>query len=344
MAGIDQDTAKPVLALEPSAYCDAGAYERERDAIFKKSWRLVGHENMAPNSGDYFSDSLAGVPIVVVRQEDGTLKGHHNICRHRAGPLVADSKGHCGKELTCKYHGWRYALDGRLKSARDFGAVEGFDPRDYVLTPVTIGTWRGFVFATLNERPAPIADEMQAVGEDWPDQTVAPFAFQRSHNIACNWKTYVENYLEGYHVPDVHPGLDKEVDSSAYRVEMKDATAVHYAPPLSKDAVYSGYWGWVWPWVGVNVYQYGVMMERITPISVCETRLDYLYFFDPDRHDELNAMIAMSDEVTNEDKMICEHVAKNLNAGTYQPGPLSLKHENAVLWFHDRLRQLMGYK
>ena len=292
--------------------------------------------------GDYFTDDLAGGPIIALRDQMNEVRVFHNVCRHRAGPLATDESGQCGSELRCKYHGWRYALDGRLKNARDFGVAAGFDPRDFSLIPIAFELWRGFIFANLSDNPPPLAELMAPVAQGWPDETIMPFDRRRTHVIACNWKAYVENYLEGYHVPDVHPGLDAEIDASGYRVDMQDRVAVHTAPSKLPNAVYSGYWAWVWPLLGVNVYQHGVMMERITPIDPHTTRLDYLYFYDPKKREELSEMMALSDAVTNEDKEICERVQRNLNAGAYTPGPLSPRHESALAWFQATWRERLG--
>lgn len=333
----------PARALTPALYGDADIFRLEREAVFARAWRLAGHETMAPAPGDFFTDEIAGASLIVVRGEDGALRGFHNICRHRAGPLATERSGRCAGELVCRYHGWRYALDGRLKNARDFGAAGGFDPRSHGLLPVRIDLWRGFVFATLDEKAAPVADLLAPIAAEWPAAVTAPFALRRSHDIACDWKVYVENYLEGYHVPLVHARLDAEIESAAYRVEMHGETAIHSAPSRRRDAVYAGLWAWAWPWLGINVYRHGVMMERITPIGPRLTRLDYLYFFDPGRRADLDAMLAVSDEVTAEDKAICEAVQNNLESGFYAAGPLSPKHEGAVGWFQDRLRREVGY-
>lgn len=329
-------------ALSPALYADAETFSRERAAVFERSWRLVGHELMLSQPGDFLTDEIAGKPILLVKDATG-VRGFHNVCRHRAGPLATEAQGRCAGEIVCRYHGWRYALDGRLKAARDFGAAQGFDPREFSLVPVRTDRWRGFLFATLDDAAEPVATQMAPVDAAWPEGPVQPFALRRSHEIRCDWKAYVENYLEGYHVPLVHPGLDAEIDSAAYKVEMRGEIAVHTAPPRNGDGVYSGLWAWAWPWLGINVYQHGVMMERMTPIAPARTRLDYLYFFDPARRAELDAMLALSDAVTGEDRRICERVQENLEAGIYTPGPLSPKHEGAVLWFQDRLRERAGY-
>lgn len=335
--------AAPARALPPHLYGDQEVFLRERAAVFACAWRLVGHESMAAAAGDFVTDQIAGASLIVVRGRDGALRGFHNICRHRAGPLATELTGRCEGELVCRYHGWRYALDGRLKQARDFGTTADFDPRDHGLLPVRIDFWRGFVFATLDGNAPPVADLLAPIDAEWPAAVTAPFALHRSHDIACDWKVYVENYLEGYHVPLVHARLDAEIESAAYRVEMRGETAIHSALSRGGDAVYTGLWAWAWPWLGINLYRHGVMMERITPLAPRLTRLDYLYFFDPARRAELGAMLAMSDEVTAEDKAICERVQANLDSGFYRPGPLSPRHEGAVAWFQQKLRASVGY-
>jgi choline monooxygenase len=339
----DGPPASPARALDPSLYGRADIFGLEREGVFAKAWRLIGHENMLPGAGDFLTDEIAGRPVLAVRGKDGAVRAFHNVCPHRAGPLATAAQGHCDGAITCQYHGWRFTFDGRLQSARDFGAAEGFDPRAHGLTPVRLETWRGFLFVALSEATPPIGDLMTPVDASWTDQSVQPFALRRSHTIRCDWKAYVENYLEGYHVPLIHPGLDAEIDSSKYTVHMEGEIAVHRAPSRKSGNVYSGLWAWAWPWLGINVYEHGVMMERISPVGPEETRLDYLYFFDPARADELADMLALSDAVTAEDKEMCEIVHRNITGGIYRAGPLSPRHEGAVAWFQARLRREAGY-
>lgn len=310
-------------------------------AIFSRSWQCLAHESQVPRIGDYIAETIAGIPVIVVRGEDGALRGFRNACRHRLSPLVGDGAGACGGELTCPYHGWRYALDGRLKSATGFGPAEGFDARSLGLIALPLKLWRGFIFIALSEDVAdfeswiaPVTQRLSATPvEDWR------FAARRTHDVGCRWTLYVENYLEGYHVPVLHKALDAEIDSAAYRVTIEGDIAIHHAPlkPERKaDAVYEGLWAWAWPNLGVNVYQTGMMMERIWPMADGTTRLDYLYVFaDPDA--DHGATFAMSDIVTAEDKMICEMVERNVAAGDIAQGPLSPTHENAVMYFRARV-------
>ena len=332
-------TRSPVTA-PARIYADPAVYALERRTIFAANWQFLGHESDLAENRAWRADVLVGYPIVVVRGDDEILRGFHNVCRHRAGPLVPTEAGICDGHLTCQYHGWKYMLDGRLRMARDFGAAQNgqadFDPREFGLFPVKVATWRGLVFVGLGE-DLPDLDEMlkpldaRLGAVDWSGFGVG---LRRSHILHCNWKTYVENYLEGYHVPIVHPGLDAEIQADKYRVEVDGRVVLHDAPPRSPDAVYDGVWGWLWPNIAINVYQKGLMIERMSPVSHDRTRLDYVYLT-PGGEPVAAETLAMSDQVTAEDKWITEQVQENLNAGIYHTGRLSPKHETAIAAFQD---------
>lgn len=322
---------------------DPELWAKERRAIFARSWQFFGHESQLSEAGQWRAETIAGYPIIVVRDEAGGLRGYHNACRHRAGPLTDGPGGRCAGELVCRYHGWRYTLDGRLRSARDFGPADGFDPRDYSLVPVRVEVWRGLVFVSVEAGIEPLADwvapmERRLAGRDWG---VLRVALARSHPIACNWKTYVENYLEGYHVPSIHPSLDAEVRSDEYRVTVEGRVAIHEVPPRRPDPVYEGLWAWLWPNLGVNIYATGLMMERISPHGAAATRLDYLYLM-PEGVEVSAETLAMSDVVTAEDVRIAEQVQANLDAGIYDTGRLSPRHETGVAAFQAMVRSALG--
>jgi choline monooxygenase len=329
-----------VETLDAALYSGDDGWRREQSTLLRRAWRLVGHEGMLAGPGDYLTDLIGGAPVLAVRGADGEIRAFHNVCRHRAGPLATEFSGNCGRELVCGYHGWRYALDGRLRSAVDFGAAEGFDPREFGLFAARLEAWRGFLFVNFDPNAAPVADELKPLDALWAkrDITVHPFTLRRTHDIACNWKTYVENYLEGYHIKAVHAELAAQIDADRYTVDMQGQVAVHEAP-LKGGGATDGLWAWVWPDLGVNVYRHGLMMERMTALGADRTRLDFLYFFDPDRPQELAEMLQASDRVALEDKAICERVQTNLSAGVYRAGVLSPKHEQAVAWFQARIRE-----
>ena len=324
-------------------YRDPDIFARERAAIFAKSWQFATHVSALPAPGSWRALTIAGYPLLIVRDEKGALRGFHNVCRHRAGPLTEGEAGQCDGALTCRYHGWRYALDGRLRAARDFGAAADFDPRAFSLFPLRIETWRGLVFANMDGSAAPLAHMLAPLDARLGDADWTPLsiALTRAHDLACNWKTYVENYLEGYHVPAMHPGLDAEVDASRYVVRMEGRIAIHEVPMRAADAVYDGLWAWAWPNLGINIYARGLMLERMAPNGVGGTRLEYLYLM-PAGESVSAATLAMSDAVTAEDKWITERVQENLNAGVYEAGRLSPKHENGVAAFQAFVRASLG--
>jgi nitrite reductase/ring-hydroxylating ferredoxin subunit len=324
----------------PSAwYRDPALWPLEQKNVFARSWLFACHVSAVAASNSWRAERLAGYPIVLVRDGAGVLRGFHNVCRHRAGPLTDGESGACEGELVCRYHGWRYALDGRLKRAREFGPARDFDPREFSLFPLRVETWRGLVFVALGEEAGAFADwaaplDARLGDADWSGLDIA---LTRKHALACNWKTYVENYLEGYHVPLVHPGLDAEIDAAQYRVTMEGRVAIHEAPTRDANAVYDGLWAWLWPNLGFNVYARGLMLERMAPVGHRETRLEYLYLM-PEGEGVAAATLAMSDAVTAEDKWIVERVQANLDAGVYETGRLSPRHEGAVAAFQEMVR------
>jgi choline monooxygenase len=321
--------------LPAALYRDPALYETERQRIFARSWQLVGHEAQFVDRGAWLAVTIAGFPLLLVRGDDGQIRAFHNVCRHRAGPLAPDGQGVCEGALVCHYHGWRYALDGRLVAARDFGPAEGFDVREYGLLGVACESWRGFVFVNIDAAAPSLASAIAPLAERARDMALETFrpVHQSRHEVRCNWKTYVENYLEGYHVPIVHPALNAAIDASRYEVELRGEIVFHHAPPRA-GAPMSGLWAWMWPCLGVNVYPNGLMMERMWPLDHARTRLDYLYFFPEDLPEaERDSAIASSEVTTVEDIAITEAVQRNLDAGIYENGRLSPKHEAAVALF-----------
>ena len=329
--------------LPAGLYSDAAVYETERREIFARTWQLFAHESQLPRPGDYLATNFAGYPILAVRGEDGAVRAFHNVCRHRAGPLVDDGTGHCAGALVCRYHAWKYALDGRLAVARDFGPAEGFDPRQFALFPLKYETWRGFVFVSMDADARPLEDAIAPL--DRRMQALSPERFRNprvsSHLIRCNWKTYVENYLEGYHIPVLHPMLASTI-AADYGVEIEPPAQFYRATPKN-DAPIAGLWAWAWPCLGVNVYADGILMERMWPEAVDRTRLDYLFLFAEDADEaEIERQITASLVTTKEDVEICEAVQRNLNAGVYQTGRLSPKHELGVAWFQKQVLRAVG--
>ena len=184
-------------------YTDAAVFAREKEKIFTRTWQVVGHRHQLANPGDFFTTELLGEPLLLVRGVSGELRGFYNVCRHRAGPPAEG----CGsrKVFRCGYHGWTYGLDGKLISATEIEGVQDFRPEDFALKPARAEEWFNLIFVNLDPNAEPLLKSLREV----PKQAER-FGFQqmqlferRTYDMNCNWKTYVDNYLEGYHLPSV---------------------------------------------------------------------------------------------------------------------------------------------
>jgi choline monooxygenase len=333
----------PIVTLDARTYHDGGTYERERRAVFGREWQLVGYRTALRDTGDFVQSTFAGWSIVVVVHTDGTLRAFHNVCRHRAGPLVVDDAGRC-QSFVCRYHGWSYDLDGGLRSAREFGDSD-FDPSAFGLWPVAVDEWCGLVFVNLDADAVALDDDLGAFFAACDGLPLERFTFGEhvEHEVAANWKTYADNYMEGYHIPLVHPGLQREVDAKRYRVDVGDHFCIH-SVPTRDGAVNAGRWLWRYPNLALNVYPEGMNIERIVPTGPRSTRVVYDYFFlDPDATEANRAIVTMGNQVLAEDQIICEQVQRNLEAGMYETGRLSPRHENGVAafqrWVRDSLER-----
>lgn len=195
-----------VPPIPTGRYTDPAFFELERQRVFAGSWLFVGHESEWPEPGSYRSTSRSGAPIVVVRGEDGELRGFYNACRHRGAPVTRDECG-TSRRLTCQYHSWSYGTEGTLKSVPDARSFVGLDKDALGLGPVRCATWDGWVFINedLDAEPlldflGPVADQMSEI-----DGVAMRAVGTRVHQVACNWKLMVDAFLEVYHVRTVHP-------------------------------------------------------------------------------------------------------------------------------------------
>ena len=223
--------AGPAFTIPAGWYHDPEIWALERARVFGREWLLIGHQGQVENPGDYVAAEIAGWRIFAIRGRDGTLKGFHNVCSHRAAPLLDAGAGHC-EVLRCRYHRWVYDSDGRLKATPDFGAQPGFDRADHGLKPIRVAAWRGLVFANLDPAAGSLEDGLGALAE-----MVAPYPIetyrsvrQVSFDIACNWKTYTDNFVEGYHIPGIHPGLNAAIDFKGFADENRDRIVIMTAP------------------------------------------------------------------------------------------------------------------
>ena len=273
------------------------------------------------------------------------LRALSNVCRHRAGPVAAGA-GSC-RAFTCGYHGWTYGLDGRLRATPDFDGAEDFRRDDLRLSSFRADSWIGLVFAHLDPGAPALAATLDALGPRLENRGLSSMglAFRRDWTLDCNWKVYVDNYLEGYHIPVVHPGLMKELDYGAYRTESFRGHSLQIAPIKRReggalraaDGDEAEYW-WIWPNLMLNVYPDNFSTNLILPLGPSKTLTVFEWFFrEPERADvagRVRQTVAFSDEVQREDIAVCEAVQRGLLSRTYEKGRYSPRRETGVHHFH----------
>jgi choline monooxygenase len=324
--------------LPATAYHDADWYGVERHAVFAAEWQLAGYRAHLARPGDMVTHDFAGWSVLVVVDDDGGLRAFHNVCRHRAGPICTTAGAHAAA-LVCAYHGWTYGLDGRLIRARDFGADLDLD--DFALAPVAVAEWRDFVFVRLAPDGPSLLDALGTLPDRCADQPFESLTYghRLEHSLDANWKTYTDNYGEGYHVPLVHPGLHRQVVAREYRVTVHDGWTEHTAPARD-GAIATGVWLWRYPNLGINVSTEGMNVERWVPDGPRRTRIIYDFFFadvSPATAAARAGVERFGVEVLDEDRRICEAVQRNLESGAYDTGRLSPRHELGVHAFQQRL-------
>ena len=333
--------------LPSAAYFDPETFSREQERIFSRTWQLVGPAAAASVPGDYFACDVGREPLVVARGEDGVRRALSNVCRHRAGP-VARGAGRAAA-LRCGYHGWTYGLDGALRAAPEWDGVRSFDRVACRLPEFRLEDWRGMLFVNLDPEAASLAETLAPIAAEsrmQPLERMRPFRTM-DYEIACNWKVYVDNYLEGYHIPIVHPELFRRLDYRAYRVETADGYSRQHAPYRegSASAASEALYYWIFPNVMLNFYPDNLQTNAVIPLSPERTltRFEW-YALDPDRPGaagEFERAFAFADRVQREDIAICEAVQKGLRSRTYDRGRYSVLRENGVHHFHGLLHRFL---
>ncbi|HYH85627.1 MAG TPA: aromatic ring-hydroxylating dioxygenase subunit alpha [Pyrinomonadaceae bacterium] len=333
-------------------YTDERVYGLERRTVFARTWQLAARVEQLREPGRYVTREIAGEPVVVVRGSDGVLRAFFNVCRHHAAAVMNEEEG-TSKHLRCPYHGWTYTLEGELRGTPDFAGVCGFDRAASGLVPVECGVWENWVFVKLERGGASLEEFL---GAKLVEQT-RPLSFQnlqwverRQYAFDCNWKVFVDNYLDGgYHVPYLHKGLDSVLDYSNYTIENGERFCLQSSPVVSAGAesetgaVRRGeraLYYWIYPNFMINWYE-GVMdTNLVLPLGVDRTEVIFDFYF-PDASDaarERNlASINVGQRIQDEDTAICKSVQRGLASSAYTAGRLSVRREAGEHLFHRLL-------
>jgi choline monooxygenase len=340
--------------LPPSSwYNDARFYELERDTVFRNHWLIAARSDQVRKAGDYVAGAITGEPHVIVQNGDGKLNAFFNVCRHHAAQVMSGAG--CTESLVCPYHGWTYGLDGRLLRAPELGAVQDFDRASFGLMPMAVESWCDLLFISMAKSPSPLAPQLTELARRLQSMNIGRLQFvaRRTYRIACNWKVYVDNYLDGgYHVAYLHRGLAAQLDMDSYQTEVFDRYSIQsgagaggagssgsdFSERIGDRVLYA----WLYPNLMIN--RYGPMMDTnwVIPHGHDETEVIFDYYFTPETArdgDFVEKSLAASDIVQKEDVDICESVQKGLGSSSYDRGRYSVKREQGELHFHRLLAQ-----
>lgn len=344
--------------IASSFYRDAATYELARDRIFARTWQWLGDLEDVGNPGSLSPrEMLAGCldePLLLSRDVNGVLRCLSNVCTHRANLLV---RAPCQtNQIRCRYHGRRFDLGGRMTAMPEFEQARDFPSDSDHLTQVPFGTFGSHVFASAD----PIAPFDDFIGDvkarlSWlplSDFRLDP-SRARDFEVAAHWALYVENYLEGFHIPFIHPSLNQVLDFGQYESELyrwsnlqlalaREGESAFELPPESPDRGrrVAAYYFWMFPNVMLNFYPWGLSLNYVQPLGVARTRVAFrAWVWDPSKL-ETGAGAGL-DQVEMEDEAVVEAVQRGVRSRWYRHGRYSPTRERGVHHFHRLLCTLL---
>jgi len=354
------------FAMPAWVYNHAELTRLEIERILLPSWQIVCHANSIPNAGDYATLDIGPESVMVLRDRDGSIRAYHNVCRHRGARLL-DGTGNCPATITCPYHGWTYRHDGHLIGTPVKESFANLNRADYSLKPVRVDQALGFVFVCLAGDPPPVSKVWEGLADE-----LLPYQFSKMVPLGpittdiweVDWKIAMDNYLESYHVPIGHPGLnrmftpDYEDQASVPGIArglswMRDQESSRWSERLYQRLIgkvathlpererrcwrfYS-----MLPNLGIDVFPDQMDFFQLMPYGPGRCAVRGAVFGLPDSRPEMRAVRYLSarinNQVNNEDKWLCSRVQRGLASSSYRPGPLS-RLEHWMLEFHNLLR------
>ncbi|HEX4388234.1 MAG TPA: aromatic ring-hydroxylating dioxygenase subunit alpha [Steroidobacteraceae bacterium] len=349
-------------------YHDAEFFEREKEAVLRNSWQPVCHLSDIPRRGDFHTLEFLGESAVVIRAEDGAVRAFHNVCRHRAARLLDGPQGHCAGRITCPYHAWSYALDGRLVGVPNREGFKGLDTASHGLAPLEHEVFMGFVFVrfapglpSVKEMAAPYAREL----EPYRLEELVPLGRVQLRPRAVNWKNVADNYSDGLHINVAHPGLTR-LFGRGYGIEahpwidkmsgtLRDTPSRNWSerhyqqllPPVAHlPPERQRLWTYfkLWPNFAFDVYPDQIDFMQFLPLSPTETLIREIAYAHPDTRREMRAARYLNWRINRrvglEDKALIERVQAGMASSSYSCGPLS-EGEVCLRSFARRMRQLI---
>ena len=332
--------------IPSSWYSDEKILKIEKENIFSKSWHLLGSIDQIPNKGDYLIKTINEQPIFIIKDKVGKINVFYNVCQHR-GCVLLEKDGN-SKQIKCGYHGWVYELNGKLKAARGFDK-EDLDFEQLNLKSIEHYIWMNQIFVKLqsdcNNLPKTLKEIENIISPIKFDNYL--FHFKKSYEIKCNWKVYMDNYLEGFHIPLVHPKLNNVIDYKSYSTEIFDNFSLQWchinaesSPYKKTDDDSKAYYFTLFPNILLNIAPGRLQTNIIEPITTSSCNVFFDYYFE--NEEDLNSIqedISFSEEVQNEDINICERIQIGLESDGFDYGVFSKKYETGVSHFQSYIEK-----
>lgn len=329
-----------------SWYIENDFLQAEKEKIFHDHWLYIGPASDLKEPGDYVAHQIVDQPVVITKDKDGILRAFYNVCRHHAA-CVASGKGNA-EVLTCPYHGWAYRMDGSLRRAPRLGKLENFDAKQFGLNPVKLEVWAGLLWVHFGEPQKSVSQTYPGLDDflDPKDLASLRFVKRREYELACNWKVFVDNYLDGgYHVEYLHPKLAAGLDLDNYETLIKEKFSIQQCRSAESDerlgrgAVYA----YLYPNVMFNRYGEVLDINLIFPMGPDRCVVIFDYFFSEDCDDAFIASaLESSHQVQLEDVGICESVQRGLSSRGYDKGRYAPRIEQGELHFAKMLYQSLS--
>ena len=346
------DDIRSARTLPASFYRDPAVFERVRERVFARSWQVVLDPEQAGQPGSLlpfsFLEGCVEEPLLLARDEGGSLRALSNVCTHR-GNLLCTKAETGAQHLRCRYHGRRFALDGRFLSMPEFEGARDFPSRADDLPRIQLGQLGPLVFAGLDPAVsfddwiAPVRTEMAFVALE---KLARDPSGSRTYEVAANWALYCDNYLEGFHVPYVHAALARTIDYGTYRTELFGWSSLQIAEASSSADAFEGTsiaacYFFLFPNTMLNFYPWGLSINVVVPLAVDRTRVVYRALVSDPAKRRRGAGGDL-DRVEHEDEEIVEQVQRGIRSRLYDRGRYSPLREAGVHHFHRLLTRSIG--
>ncbi|KAF4993702.1 hypothetical protein FDECE_13342 [Fusarium decemcellulare] len=348
----DATPQEPVRALPASWYTSPEMYELERRAIFSKRWLFITHSSRLKEAGDWLRYEMAGFDFIITRDRKKNINAFHNVCRHRAYPVIEKEGSGNAKILACRYHGWSYGLNGKLAKAPGYQELVGYNKEQNGLFPIHVKVdVNGFIWVNMdaNEVPEePWEGDFKDVDKQDRYKVYNFDDYDLDHTYELdgdyNWKILADNFNECYHCPTTHADIPEFLNLESFDSDTKDGHIQHHCestPEQKEKGLYTAS-TYYFPMSAMVVSPHFIMIQKFLPSGPRSSRMAYEIYKNRNSSDTDFKLISdMYARVMSEDKVLCNNAQKNLDRNVFVNGQLHPKYEKAPLFFQSTVRKVI---